>query len=300
MDFSEILAGIVGCSVILGIGFSLLIFSFSLRSVVNAKVRARFSSGDNGNSQASSRNWVWLSVAVIVLMGGGISLVCYAVLLLIRDHTALFLQMFSDGGEGGQITTLITIVLGVIAIIMTLVTTSVIGISHHAAQQIREIERYHAEVEGHHKEINNHRDNIEDLTKNLSAQQKRLALQQYRSFLLYNNGVELENNSSGPGGCDSSKFIFRGQLQIFYARAPRAEGAPRKDLIIYLADHYDLSKHPDLWDEERIYLNMLEEYYQQFCGDTYGKELHQLFDKADRKIGFRSLQEQPEEGSKRS
>ncbi len=168
MGSSEVLVGIVRYSIILGVGFALLIFSFSLRTVVHAKIRAWPSEGDSGKAKTDFRDWIWLAVAVVILMGGGISMVCYAVLLLIRDHTALFMQMFSDGGKGGQITTLITIVLGVVAIIMTLVTTSVIGISQHAARQIREIERYHTDIEDHHEKINDHRKNIESINPSVA------------------------------------------------------------------------------------------------------------------------------------
>ncbi|HHL35505.1 MAG TPA: hypothetical protein ENJ30_14195 [Desulfobulbaceae bacterium] len=170
-------------------------------------------------------------------------LICHSEL----SHHKQWLANLADHGNNNAS----SLLLGLLAVVMTLVTAGVITIARHAIDDIR-------------REKKGLQDNYDEVKK-LELWHK---IMMFRLELLYENQQELDKynimfETLSPK--EDWKRLFRESLQAFYAKRDH------ENIQKYIEDlykRYNPEEHGKLLSLEIDYLNFIKKYYQEYPEET--------------------------------
>ena len=292
MKSSVYLSQVFWYSLILWVGIGLLLLSVGVRILISGRY------GNLNIVEKLESNGV-KDIRFLLVLGGlftaslGVSVLFYLALSIIQDHTEFVMRLVDGKGESGG-GALVTIMLGMLGLVMTVVT---VGVFSYSKGVMGRIDKKLEEVKGYTDRVKKDVKKHGKVIKGLEQESKKLELMGFQTLLFYQNEREKELiEIDKAGSSKNSVYTFRMQLGAMYVESPYAVDSVRGDkegqyehrLIKYLAEHYEKEVDGNLLEEEKIYINKLEKYYKQFYGKEYDRELQQLFDKIEEKIEFRS------------
>ena len=226
--------------------------------------------------------WYYL-MRSIALFALAFFLILYAGASLVQAHANGLIHLL---GQGKNSATLITLMLGLLGLVMTIVTIGLASTSEKTISRIDEHRRTMQEQDEKFKDdIKKAEKDREEAITRLQEINRRLELEVKRATLLYLCNKELERLSLSYGEHDP-RYLFRNSLVTAYGNN-RPE-----DVLRLLEKYHDESAQVYLLEEEKAYLRLLESWYRERDERIYQETLKAQFDAIDNEFVFRSTEQE--------
>ncbi len=193
---------------------------------------------------------------VVLLSTLGMFFLLYTLTYIVKSNPGMLPSLLSGGNkrDGGT-----NVLLGLLAIVMTLVTGVVVTVSRNALSDIRDVKL-----------------SWESKFRAIEIEASELEIAQLRILLLYECHQEIKVAKSG-----SDVWLFRDTMQTLYSRYDQDS---LKNYLYYLSECYDRQKHGTLLGLEKNYLDKLLDHFRAHPEKDKDGELLRLINTVRRKV----------------
>ena len=206
------------------------------------------------DNESDNAFWFWPVFSGLVVIGTGC--IVFAGHNLVTHHREQILVMLGQGKNGGDGAVLL---LGLIAVVMTLVTAGVVTIARHTIEDIRKLR---GRIIEKFEEIKEEKQRVLDSMKQLPKQEAELDINLIRLELLSRSQKELEAlRLDGQEGTE--QYRFRQTLRDHYEKRDNILG-----YINDLSNRYNRDKHGRLLALEYEYLKGIRELHENYPTDA--------------------------------